>query len=279
MLPRTRFGNSNCAVIVSSVSLKYFDLLYHRSGDKIHLFLFTFVYVNELAKLLLTFMTMDFTPIFLSLQLAVITTVLLLVIAIPLAGWLSMTKTKLKPLLETLIALPLVLPPTVLGFYLLIAFSPNRGLGAWLDDTLGLRLVFSWGGLVIASMIYSLPFMVQPILAGLRNLDQHIHEASYVLGKSKWQTLRHVSYPNVKPSIWTGVVLSFAHTLGEFGVVLMIGGNIPGETRVASIAIYDQVEALNYAAANTYALILLVLSFVILLTVYYINNRSIMSWR
>jgi len=222
---------------------------------------------------------MDLIPIYLSLQLAVLTTVLLAVVGIPLAGWLSITKTRAKPLLETIIALPLVLPPTVLGFYLLIAFSPNQGLGAWLDDVLGLRVVFSWGGLVFASMIYSLPFMVQPILAGLRNLDQNIQEASYVLGKSKWQTLRYVSLPTIKPSILTGLILSFAHTLGEFGVVLMIGGNIPGETRVASIAIYDQVEALNYGAANTYALILLVLSFVILLSVYYINNRSIISLR
>jgi len=222
---------------------------------------------------------MDLIPIYLSLQLAVLTTVLLAVVGIPLAGWLSITKTRAKPLLETIIALPLVLPPTVLGFYLLIAFSPNQGLGAWLDDVLGLRVVFSWGGLVFASMIYSLPFMVQPILAGLRNLDQNIQEASYVLGKSKWHTLRYVSFPTIKPSILTGLILSFAHTLGEFGVVLMIGGNIPGETRVASIAIYDQVEALNYGAANTYALILLVLSFVILLSVYYINNRSIISLR
>jgi len=200
---------------------------------------------------------MDLIPIYLSLQLAVLTTVLLAVVGIPLAGWLSITKTRAKPLLETIIALPLVLPPTVLGFYLLIAFSPNQGLGAWLDDVLGLRVVFSWGGLVFASMIYSLPFMVQPILAGLRNLDQNIQEASYVLGKSKWQTLRYVSLPTIKPSILTGLILSFAHTLGEFGVVLMIGGNIPGETRVASIAIYDQVEALNYGAANTYALIVI----------------------
>ncbi len=222
---------------------------------------------------------MDLTPIILSLQLALVTTLLLAVVGIPLAGWLSITKTKVKPVLETLIALPLVLPPTVLGFYLLIAFSPSEGLGAWLESTLGLRVVFSWGGLVFASMIYSLPFMVQPILAGLRGLDQNMHEASYVLGKSKWQTLRYISFPSIKPSIWTGLILSFAHTLGEFGVVLMIGGNIPGETRVASIAIYDQVEALNYGTANAYALILLVLSFVILLSVYYINNRSIMSLR
>lgn len=222
---------------------------------------------------------MDLSPIFLSLQLAVVTTILLLIVGIPLAGWLSMMKSRLKPFFESLIALPLVLPPTVLGFYLLIAFSPNSGLGGWLESTLGIRLAFSWTGLVIASMIYSLPFMVQPILSALHHQDPNQVEASYILGKSKWQTFRHISLPGVRSSILTGIVLCFAHTLGEFGVVLMIGGNIPGETRVASIAIYDQVEALNYDTAHTYALILLVLSFVILLLVYVSNNRNLVTTR
>ena len=204
---------------------------------------------------------MDLTPIFLSLKLALVTTVLLAIVGIPLAGWLSMMKLKIKPVLESLIALPLVLPPTVLGFYLLIAFSPNSGLGAWLDSTFGLRLAFSWSGLVIASMIYSLPFMVQPILSALHHQDRDLIDASYLLGKSRWQTFRYISLPAVKPSVITGLILSFAHTLGEFGVVLMIGGNIPGETRVASIAIYDQVELLNYDTAHVYAMILLVISF------------------
>jgi len=218
---------------------------------------------------------MDMAPIYLSLQLAVITTLLLLLIGIPLAGWLSMSRFKLKPIIETMIALPLVLPPTVIGFYLLIAFSPNSGFGGWLQDTFGWQLVFSWEGLVIASIIYSLPFMVQPILAGLRQQDKSLLEASYVIGKSKWHTFRYISLPLVKSSVLTGAVLSFAHTLGEFGVVLMIGGNIPRETRVASIAIYDQVEALNYGAAHTYAAILLVISFVVLLLVYFVNQRSL----
>lgn len=220
---------------------------------------------------------MDLTPIYLSLQLAFITTLLLLVIGIPLAGWLSLLKSRYKPVLESLIALPLVLPPTVLGFYLLLAFSPNSGVGAWLESTLGIRLAFSWTGLVIASMIYSLPFMVQPILSALHQQDRNLIEASYVLGKSRWQTFRHISLPGVRSSILSGIVLCFAHTLGEFGVVLMIGGNIPGETRVASIAIYDQVEALNYDTAHIYALILLVISFFILLFVYVSNNRNLMS--
>ncbi len=222
---------------------------------------------------------MDLTPIFLSLKLALVTTVLLAIVGIPLAGWLSMMKLKIKPVLESLIALPLVLPPTVLGFYLLIAFSPNSGLGAWLDSTFGLRLAFSWSGLVIASMIYSLPFMVQPILSALHHQDRDLIDASYLLGKSRWQTFRYISLPAVKPSVITGLILSFAHTLGEFGVVLMIGGNIPGETRVASIAIYDQVELLNYDTAHVYAMILLVISFVILLIVYASNNRYLVSGR
>ena len=152
--------------------------------------------------------------------------------------------------------MPLVLPPTVLGFYLLIAFSPSFFFGQWLDEWFDLRLVFSFEGLVVASVLYSLPFMVHPIQAGFSNLSASLTEASFVLGKSKTTTLFKVLLPNIKPSLLTGVVLAFAHTIGEFGVVLMIGGNIPDKTRVASIAIYDEVESLNYGAANAYSLIL-----------------------
>lgn len=215
---------------------------------------------------------MDWGPIILTLKLASITTILLIIISIPLANWLANTKTKLKPVLEALISMPLVLPPTVLGFYLLIAFSPNNAFGEWLDHWLGLRLIFSFEGLVFASIIYSLPFMVHPLQAGLTNLPKSLTEASYVLGKTKLQTLLQVLLPNIKPALLTGMILSFAHTMGEFGVVLMIGGNIPGQTKVASIAIYDEVESLNYAAANTYSLILLGLTFVILLVVYLVNS-------
>ncbi len=214
----------------------------------------------------------DWQPIFLSLKLALVTTILLFFISVPISNWLASSKSRIKPVIEALISLPLVLPPTVIGFYLLLAFSPNSSLGGWLKETLGLELIFSFEGLVLASMIYSLPFMVQPIYGALSKLPPSLKEASYVLGKSKWTTLLKVLLPNIKPAILTGLVLSFAHTIGEFGVVLMIGGNIPGETKVASIAIYDEVESLNYGLANAYSLVLLALCFGILLSVYLFNG-------
>lgn len=215
---------------------------------------------------------MDWGPLILTFKLAFITTILLVGIATPLAYWLAHSKSKMKPVVETLVSMPLVLPPTVLGFYLLIAFSPADGFGAWLDQTLGLRLVFSFEGLVFASLIYSLPFMVHPIQSGFANLPASLREASYLLGKSTFTTVWRVLLPNMKPALLTGLVLSFAHTIGEFGVVLMIGGNIPGKTKVASITIYDEVEALNYGAANTYSLVLFAVTFLILLLVYLING-------
>ena len=214
----------------------------------------------------------DWQPLLLTFKLALITTGLLFLIAVPIAYWLAHTKSKIKPILETLVSMPLVLPPTVLGFYLLIAFSPANTFGNWLDTYMGLRLLFSFEGLVFASVLYSLPFMVHPIQAGFSNLNPAITEASYVLGKSKTTTLFKVLLPNIKPSLLTGIVLSFAHTIGEFGVVLMIGGNIPGKTKVASIAIYDEVETLNYATANWYSIILFAITFSILLLVYLING-------
>ncbi|MGV3504959.1 MAG: molybdate ABC transporter permease subunit [Adhaeribacter sp.] len=220
-------------------------------------------------------MAIDWQPLWLTLELAALTTGLLLVVGIPLASWLAGSRFALKPVAEAIISLPLVLPPSVLGFYLLLAFSPRQGLGRWLEQTFDLRLVFSFPGLVLASLIYSLPFMVQPLQAGLEGLPASLREASYTLGRSRWQTLWRVQLPNIKPALLTGVVLSFAHTIGEFGLVLMIGGNIPGQTRVASIAIYNEVETLNYGAAHTYAAILLALSFFILLSVYLINKRLV----
>lgn len=217
---------------------------------------------------------MTWSPIILSLQLALATTLALLLVGLPLAWWLARTRTRLKPVVESLVSLPLVLPPTVLGFYFLLAFSPNNAFGAWLDTWLGLRLVFSFPGLVLASMIYSLPFMVQPVQAGLAALPPSLVESATLMGKSRWEILRYVQLPNIRPALLTGIVLSFAHTIGEFGVVLMIGGNLPGKTRVASIAIYDEVEALNYEAANAYSLILLGLTFLILLAVYGLRGRS-----
>ena len=214
----------------------------------------------------------DWEPLILTFKLAFITTVLLLLISIPIAYWLAYSKSKFKPIAETLVSMPLVLPPTVIGFYLLIAFSPSNSFGNWLNETIGLKLVFSFEGLIIASIIYSLPFMVHPIQSGFSNLSKSLIEMSSILGKSKTTTLFKILLPNIKPSLLTGIVLAFAHTIGEFGVVLMIGGNIPGKTKVASIAIYDEVEALNYGEANTYSLILFALTFCILLAVYLING-------
>jgi len=214
----------------------------------------------------------EWGPIILSFKLAGITTLLLLVISVPLAYWLSYTRSYAKPVIETLVSMPLVLPPTVLGFYLLIAFSPANAFGQFLDETFDVRLVFSFGGLIFASVIYSLPFMVHPIQSGLNNLPTSYSEASFVMGKSRTTTLFRVLLPNIRTSLLTGIVLAFAHTIGEFGVVLMIGGNIPDVTRVASIAIYDEVESLNYANANVYSLILFSITFLILLTVYITNG-------
>lgn len=211
---------------------------------------------------------MDWGPIILTLKLSLTTTVILLFISIPLASWLSRTKTRLKPVIETLVSLPLVLPPTVIGFYLLVAFSPSNSFGSWLDESLGMRFVFSFEGLVVASVLYSLPFMVQPIQSGLKNLSPLLTEASYSLGKSKTTTLIKVQLPNIKASLLTGIVLAFTHTIGEFGVVLMIGGSIPDKTKVASIAIYEEVESLNYGSAHAYSLFLLCSTFIILLAVY-----------
>ncbi len=215
---------------------------------------------------------MNFEPLFLTFKLAAITTLLLFFIAIPLSYWLTNTRSKTKPFIETLVSMPLVLPPTVLGFYFLLFLSPNTLFGNWLQNTLGIQLVFSFTGLVMASIIYSLPFMVHPIQSSLASLPKSYTETAVLMGKSRFIILSKVLLPNIKPAILTGFVLSFAHTIGEFGIVLMIGGNIPGKTKVASISIYDEVEALNYSVANQYSLILLGISFIILLTVYLVNG-------
>ena len=219
----------------------------------------------------------ELRPILLSFELAAITTVILFILGVPLAYKLAYSDFKLKPAVSALISMPLVLPPTVLGFYLLVAFSPGNFFGSFIEKVFNIRLVFSFEGLVVASMIYSLPFMINPVQAGLENLPASLKEASFTLGKSRFQTLIKVVLPNIKPSLLTGLVLSFAHTIGEFGVVLMIGGNIPGKTRVASLAIYDEVESLNYHNANVYALTLFAITFIILLTVYIFNGRYLKS--
>jgi molybdate transport system permease protein len=215
----------------------------------------------------------DLEPLWLTLQLAVVTTAILFFIGIPLANWLAYEKTKGKAIVEVLVSMPLVLPPSVIGFYLLLAFSPSQSFGKFLETHFDIRLVFSFPGLVIASVIYSLPFMVHPIQSGFAAVPEGLREAAYSLGKTKWQTLIRVLLPNIKSSLLSAIVLTFAHTIGEFGVVLMIGGNIPGETKVASIAIFDEVESMNYASAGTYAFILFATSFIILLSVYLINHR------
>lgn len=214
-------------------------------------------------------------PLFLTFKLALIVTAILFVLGLPLAYWIAFSRNKFKYIVETLVSMPLVLPPTVIGFYLLVVFSPQYFLGHFLQSFFGIRVVFSFTGLVIGSVIFSLPFMVNPIKAGLQNFSSTLMEASYVLGKSPWETLRWVILPNIRPALLTGIVMAFAHTIGEFGVVLMIGGNIPGETRLASIAIYDQVEALNYDTAGLYALILVAISFSILLIFYYLNRKTL----
>lgn len=216
---------------------------------------------------------MDFGPFFLTLKLALVTTFLLFIIGVPLACWLAYTRVKVKILVEALVALPIVLPPSVLGFYLLLAFSPHNAFGGWLQDHFDTRLVFTFPGLVVASVVYSLPFMVQPVQSGFQQLPRALIDASYTLGKGRISTLFRVLLPNTRASLLTGSILAFAHTIGEFGVVLMVGGNIPGKTRVISIAIYDEVEAMSYENAGTYSMILLIFSFIVLTIVYFVNYR------
>jgi molybdate transport system permease protein len=215
----------------------------------------------------------ELAPLWLTFKLAFFTTLILFFISIPLANWLADKRNIFKIIAEVIVSMPLVLPPSVIGFYMLLAFSPGNAFGAYLEKWFDVRLVFSFEGLLVASVIYSLPFMVHPIQSGLSSLSPSLKEAAYSLSKTKFQTLIKVLLPNIKPSLLTGIVLTFAHTVGEFGVVLMIGGNIPNKTRTASVAIYDEVEAFNYSNANAYATILLILSFVILFSMYLVNRK------
>ncbi len=218
-------------------------------------------------------MAMDTGPLWLTCALALVTTVVLLAIGTPIAWWLATTRSRLKPVVEAVTALPLVLPPTVLGFYLLIAFNPTTPLGAmWLRVT-GETLTFSFAGLVVASVVYSLPFMVQPLHNAFAAVGKGPREAAASLGAHPLATFATVITPLSARGIVTACVLTFAHTVGEFGVVLMVGGNIPGETRVISIAIYEHVETLRYGEAHTLSLILLSFAFVVLLLVYAFNRR------
>lgn len=210
----------------------------------------------------------------LTFKLAAVTTVILIIIGIPLAAFLVFSRMRFKSIIETIVSMPLVLPPSVLGFYLLLAFSPASAIGSFLTEH-GIRLAFSFEGLVIGSVLFSLPFMVHPIQSALAGVPRSIFEASYTLGKSKLETMLRVILPSIRHGLISGITLAFAHTVGEFGVILMIGGNIPDETRVASIAIYDEVESLNYAMAHQYALTLFVVTFSILLLVYTLNKKSL----
>jgi len=216
----------------------------------------------------------DFGPFLLSFKLAGVTTVILFVIALPFSWYLSQTDSRSKPVLEALTALPIVLPPSVLGFYILIVLSPNSAVGGFFEDLFGVKLVFSFTGLVVASCFYSLPFMVQPLQSGFEALNKHMLEASYLAGKSKLQTVWYVALPNIKPSLMTALIITFAHTVGEFGVVLMVGGSIPDETKVASVAIYEMVEVMEYGQAHIYSAIMLIMSFMVLMAVYIFNHKQ-----
>jgi molybdate transport system permease protein len=216
---------------------------------------------------------LDFGPIWLTLKLSAITTVILLAVSIPLAHWIAHTKAKARFAVQALVNLPLVLPPTVLGFYLLLLLSPERFPGNFLRGHFGLTLAFSFPGLVIGSLVFSLPFMVNPIVSGFESLPRSLAEESLILGANARQTLFRILLPEIKPSLLAGVVLTFAHTIGEFGVALMIGGRIPGKTLIASMAVYDEVESLHYGAAHAYSAMLCAGSFATLLALLLVNRK------
>jgi len=216
---------------------------------------------------------MNLGPLWLSVQLATTTMLLLLVIATPLGWWLARTRSRSRSVVQAIVALPIVLPPTVMGFYLLILLGPAGVIGEWWVELTGSALTFSFTGLVIASCIYSLPFAVQPIMSAFESVDQRDLEAAWTLGADRRDAFFSIALPQSTRGYLNAAVLSFAHTLGEFGVVLMVGGNIPGETRLISIAIYDQVETLNYAAAHQLSAILLIFAFAVLLAMFVANRR------
>ncbi|HSC45233.1 MAG TPA: molybdate ABC transporter permease subunit [Candidatus Acidoferrum sp.] len=216
--------------------------------------------------------------LWLSLRLAALVAVLLLLLSMPLAYWLSQTRWRGKFLIESIVALPLVLPPTVLGFYLLTAMGTNGFLGKLWTAWFGHTLAFTFTGLVLASVLYSLPFAVQPLVTSFESVDTRLLHAAAILGAGRWRTFRQILLPLSVPGVVTAVVLSFAHTLGEFGVVLMVGGNLPGITRTVSIDIYDRVQSLEYQQANRMSLALLLISFAVLATIYALNRRVWSPW-
>ncbi len=216
---------------------------------------------------------LNIEPFLLSFKLAAVVTIILFIVAMPISWWLSRTKCRCKPFVEAVTSLPIVLPPSVLGFYILYALSYNSPIGMFFEELFGIKLVFNFTGLVIASCFYSFPFMVQPLQGGFESLNKNMLEASYIAGKSKLQTLWHVALPNIKPALLTALIVTFAHTVGEFGVVLMVGGSIPGETKVASVAIYEMVEIMDYRMAHIYSALMLIISFMVLLSVYIFNQQ------
>jgi len=216
---------------------------------------------------------MDIMPFYISLRLALVATVILLVLGIPAALVLAYRNFRGKVLAEILVSLPMVLPPTVMGFYLLMLFSPRYGLGKAFNDVTGSDLLFSFTGLALAACIHSAPYMIQPLKNGMSSLNPDIIEASYSLGKSRFSTLMNVILPNIKGQVLTGILMTFLHVTGEFGVVLMIGGSIPGKTKVASIALYEKVESMNYGEANVYALLLVAISTVMIAVLYAVRNK------
>lgn len=218
--------------------------------------------------------TLELTPFLLSFKLAAVVTLILFGISLFLAWYLSQMTSKWKPILEAISALPIVLPPSVLGFYILYTLSFNSPIGAFFNEYFGIKMVFNFTGLVIASCFYSLPFMVQPLQSGFEALPKNMLEASYIVGKSKLVTLFKVALPNIKPSLMTAIVITFAHTVGEFGVVLMVGGSIPSQTKVASVAIYEMVEIMDYTSAHIYSGIMVIISFLVLLSVYVFNRKQ-----
>jgi molybdate transport system permease protein len=217
---------------------------------------------------------MNWQALALTAKLASLTSLVLMLISVPIALWLAFSQRRWKFLLEAVVGLPIVLPPTVLGLYLLMAFGSGTAAGQWYSRITGSTLAFTFGGLVIASVLYSLPFAVNPIAAGFRSVDQKLIDAARTLGVNKSKIYWRIVLPLAWPALVTGLVLSFAHTVGEFGVVLMVGGNIPGVTRTLSIDIYDQVQSLNYASANQTALVLLIFSYALLCAVYGLNRRA-----
>jgi molybdate transport system permease protein len=218
---------------------------------------------------------MDYAALWLTLKLATTTTGILFVMGVPLAYWLATTRWRGRVVVESFVALPLVLPPTVLGFYILMATGPRSAFGGLYEQITGSLLPFSFAGILLGSVLYNLPFAVRPFTAAFERVDRKLIEASWCLGQSRWRTFWRVTFPLGWPGVLTGLVLTFAHCVGEFGVVLMIGGNIPGVTRTLSIAIYDDVQALDYASAGQTSLLLVAFALVVLTIAQILGRRGL----